>query len=95
MSELDDKVENETIQAKFDAVDKELVNIAVSLYQHEIEPNIPDLLLGCDENDMVDCNDALFDYARQYMHDDGANLDHYESITIARDIANRYFPTED
>jgi len=95
MSEWMDKIENDEAKAKFDAVDQELVNIAVALYQHEIEPNIPDLLLGCDENDMIDCNDALFDHACQYISDDDKTLTYEEIHFIAKDIANRYFPTED
>jgi len=73
----------------------EMQNIMTSLYQCEIEPNIPDLLLGCDENDMKDCNDALVDYAKQHMFDDDSTMDSNDIDVVAQDIADRYFPKED
>lgn len=92
MSEATDKIEQAETRAKFDAVDQELVDIAVAIYQPQIEGCIPDLI--GDSTDDIDNNDALFDYAGQVIHDDDPSLSYWESHKIASKIANYYFPVE-
>jgi len=74
-------------------MDKELKNIALSLYCHEIEGNIPDLIGDC-ENDS-DNNDALCDYAGQHIFDDGSKMTADEISEVAQAVADYYFPKED
>jgi len=92
MSEWKDKIENDAAKAKMDAVDQELVKIAVAIYRPEIEGVLPDLL--GDNSDPIDCNDAIFDYVRDFIHGDDQSLTYEENYFIARDIANYYYPTE-
>jgi len=93
MSEWKDKMEADARKAKFDAVDLNLVKIAVEIYQPDIEGIIPDLLHGSDMTDSIDCHDAIFDYTRDHIANDDATMSHEAIILIAGKIASHYFPT--
>lgn len=79
-------------QIKLDNVDRELVKIAVDIYRPQIEGVLPDLL--GDNSDEVDCNDAIFDYSRDFIHGDDQSLSTEENYCIAKDIADYYYPCE-
>jgi len=76
-------------------MDKELKNIAVALYAHEIDGLIPDLLLGCDEDSAQDCNDGVYDLARQHIYNDDKTFTVEENNEIAQAVADYYFNVED
>jgi len=93
MSEWKDEIEANERKAKFDAVDLNLVKIAVEIYQPHIEGCIPDLLAADDMTNMIDCNDAIFDFTRDHIASDDPTMTHEAIILIAGKIANHYFPT--
>lgn len=74
-------------------MDQELKNIAVSLYAHEIDGLIPDLI--GDTTTAQEGNDAVYDLASQHIYADDHTFTVEENDEIAQAVADSYFNIED